>query len=481
MSLQTNKQRGHRCACAVLLIAVASLLLGGGCAPAAPDGGATPTVGPGTEPPELDTSLMSAPFRDALERTRAAVISKPRLPQTWGDLGALLDAHLFYEQALICYERAHQLAPDDFRWLYLPAVVMDFLGSDLDSVDAAFQAALVNQPDYPPLRYRFAEALLRQGASDRALVSFRKAIELDPNFALAQRGLGQALLAQGQLDEAIAHLERARQIATTDSVTHAALARAYHLQGDAEASRTATERARSSQATLSVPDPVRYAVDQLSLEPAFLTRRVNEALSRKDFVSAERDLAILERIFPTEAMHPLRRGQCLRKLKRPQPARLSFQRALELEDPTGGAHSALADLLQEQGDLPAALVHRRDAANQQPARATYRNSLGLALAMSGDLNAALEEFATCASLAPPTSELHHNWGTTLLQQNRLEDAAQHFETALQLEPDSAGTLYNLGTIHERQGRNSDAIKLYKRAAAVDPTGPAADRLGKLGE
>jgi len=439
----------------------------------------TTDVGPRTPPPELDTSLMSAPFREALERTRNAVLANPSSPETWGDLGGLLDAHLFYDQALICYERARQLSPNDFRWLYLPAVVMDFAGRDLESVADAFEAALLRQPDYPPLRYRFAEALLRQGADDRAVESFRKAIELDPNFAMAQRGLGQALVGLDQLDEAIAHLERAREIEPGDSVTHATLARAYHLKGDSLASQQATERARASRATLSVPDPVRYEVDQLSLEPAFLSRRVTEALAREDYVSAERDLGFLERIFPTASTHALRRAQCLRQLGRPTPARQAFQRALDQGDTTGAAHTGLADLLLESGDLPAALPHRRAAVTQQPGHAGYRNGLALAIAMSGELALALDEFAICASLSPPTSEVHHNWGTTLLQMNRLDEAVVHFEAALQLEPNSAGTLFNLGSINERRGRVSEAIELYRRAATVDPSSPAAERLRHL--
>ena len=437
------------------------------------------TPGASASPPEVDTDDMSELLASAIADARAAVSIDPASANAWGHLGAILDAHTLYGTALECYERAARLAPDDFRYPYLSAVVMDFMGRDLGDIEEQFAIAQAIEPGFPPLHYRLGEARLRQGAVDRAVAAYRRAVELDPDFALAHRALGQALTDAGELQEALRHLERARELSPDDSVVHAALARAYHLAGDPDRSRAATERARQTRAVLSVPDPVRYTVDSLSLDPTALERRVADAMARGDLAGAQRDLETLGELFPRDPRHPLRRARCELGRGQRDAARESFARAVELGEPTGSAHAGLADLALENGDVATALTHRQAAVRARPESAPYRNDLALALAMSGDLAGSLREFETCATLAPPTAEVHHNWGTALLRQNRSEEATRHFEQALELEPSSPGTLFNLATIRERQGRRDEAIELYRRAAALDPGGPAAQRLTEL--
>jgi len=458
---------GALLAASLALVAALSLA----CAPAA-----------GPPPPEPALAGLSQPLRAALETARADVLAAPDSADAWGHLGSLFDAHSLYAEALVCYERATELAPGDYRWLYLAAVVADFQGHDLADIETRFAAALAKQSEYPPLWYRFGDALLRQGDATRAVACYERAVELDGDFALAQRGLGQALLALERTDEALRHLERSRAIDPSDSVVHAALARAYHLAGDAEASRAATERSRSTQPVLGVPDPVRYAVDQLALDPLSLNRRVTEALAQGDLESAERDLAVLAQLFPDDPGQALRHGECLVGLQRWDAAMRPLERAAELGSDVqrGRAHSLLADLLQERGDPAAALPHRRRAVEAQPARADFRNALALTLGRNGDLEGALVEFEASASLETATSELHHNWGTALLRLGRVEEATLHFQAALALEPSSPATLFNLGSIREGQGRSEEAIQLYLQAVPLDPSGPAAQRLQELG-
>ncbi len=436
--------------------------------------------GPVAAPPTVDVTAMSPPLQRAMESARDSVEQRPTDPEAWGHYGALLDAHSLHEDALTCYQAAADLDPENFRWPYYSAVVMDFLGRDLTDIEDHFARAREIRPDYAPFHFRRGEALLREGRTELAIDCYRRAIQLEDDFAMAHRGLGQALLQTGDAKQAQAPLERARELTPEDSVVHGALARVYHLQGDEAASARAAALARETEPLRAVRDSVRYAVDELSLDPASLDRRVNEAIDRRDFVRALRDLNVLEELFPETPLYPLRRGVCLANLSRNDDANKALNRALELGDDSGRAHRALAKLSEAAEDWSQALAHHQQTVEQQPRQAEYRSSLAQMLAMNGKFEQALEQFRVCASLAPATAEIHHNWGTTLLRMSRIEEASAHFQAALELAPNSPATLFNLGSIQENQGKVGDAVELYRRAVPLDPEGAAAQRLRELG-
>lgn len=54
------------------------------------------------------------------------------------------------------------------------------------------------------MHYNYANALLRAGRLDEALIHFKKAVQINPQYFDARNGIGRVLLKQGKTDEAIA-------------------------------------------------------------------------------------------------------------------------------------------------------------------------------------------------------------------------------------------------------------------------------------
>jgi tetratricopeptide (TPR) repeat protein len=381
--------------------------------------------GPGGEkPPPVpalpapDTSGMTAPVEEAIESARRAALANPGSARAIGRFGQVLHAHWLLEAAAQCYEIAHQLAPEDFRWAYLRAGVAEILGADEAEIDRLFNEALRRaHPGFAPIYVRYADALLRLGRWSEARDAYAQAAAMDPELVLAHRGMGQALILLGDGTAAVEHLERAAELSPDDRISRVALARAYALAGDDPRAAEASRNAEKLSGGAALPDTVFYEVERLAVDPESLRARYASSL-RKGNVDAAAEAA---------------------------------QLLAESGDPAPGQQ------------LPVVVKQR---ANQ--------------LAFAGDFDSALAAYEQAARLAPNDAEIEHNWGTVLLRRGELEAAAEHFERAVALNPDSADSLYNLGVALEGLGRADQAIAHFRSAVAIAPQHVAAQRLAELG-
>jgi tetratricopeptide (TPR) repeat protein len=82
----------------------------------------------------------------------------------------------------------------------------------LDEAAAAYEHAIVSQPDSPFLYRELAAVERRQDKVDAALEHLHKAAALDPSDARSLVQIGDILASKGELDEAIATYERAADI-----------------------------------------------------------------------------------------------------------------------------------------------------------------------------------------------------------------------------------------------------------------------------
>jgi len=367
--------------------------------------------------PDPDTTNMTAPVARAIREARQTALARPGSAQAVGRFCQVLHAHWLYEEASPCYGIARQLAPEEFRWVYLLAGVEDIRGADGERVDRLFRESISLAPLFPPVYVRHADALLRLGRWPEARDAYANAVALDPELVLAQRGLGQAAILLGDGPAAVEHLELAASLSPDDRIVQVALARAYTLVGLTDQAAGAARKAQTLDSETSLPDPVFFEVESLALNPVSLRERLNRSLREGDYDTA-------------------------------------FE---------------VATLLEESG---------APAARQQLAQASKQRANELAF--GGDFDNALTEFERAARFAPSDPEIEHNWGTVLLRRGDLEEAGPHFERAIELNPQSADSLYNLGVVLEGLGRNDEAIAQFTAAVAINPQHMAADRLAELG-
>lgn len=132
------------------------------------------------------------------------------------------------------------------------------------------------------------------------------------------------------------------------------------------------------------------------------------------------------------------------------------------------AHEHLAQILQDKGDLTAALEHFRHGAEIRPDFPETRQNYGNTLRTMGRIEEAIAENRAAAQLAPQNLNAVSSYGDTLLVAGRLDEAAIVYKQALALNEQNPLVYNCLGIIALRTGRTEEAIDYFQRALAYAP-------------
>ena len=433
--------------------------------------------------PDPTNAEMTVPVRRAIETARGDVELDPDSSLSWGQYGEVLDAHHLFQDAAVCYRHAAALAGDSprdrFRWNYLLATVLNSAGGSDDEIDSAFATAMAIEPDYPPGHVRHGDALVRMGRNAAARSAFERAIALDADFAMAHRNLGQVLLADGELDLALEHLETSARYDPNDSVVQTSLARAYRQKGREAEAQAALARSGELNPVFGVPDPIRFAVEELAVDPLSLEDRIDQAFANGDIDAAMAAMDLVEESFPDDAKTLERVGLRRFKANRKDAAIKTFEKAIALDDHCHEARLHLAAIFDEKREVDKALVHYEHVAEEDPKNASLQERIGYMYLAKNDLEKAVEHMLSAAENGLNEPGLNHNLGAALDRLDRTAEAVIYFERVLAVEPENGGTHYNLGMALERLGKTERAIEHYDKAASFAPKLPAKVRADAL--
>ncbi len=414
----------------------------------------------------------------ALLSRRADAAELPaRRSELHAELGELYEAQLGQpDQAIACYERALEGAPDpapllvELHRLYLAAEAWDALAELTPRLlealaPAAPHAVLVDL--HVELGTVLAERLARP---DDAVRAFRDALALDPKHAAAHRGLAAVYEASGQTDELLDATEAALDAAprAEQLQRHGDVAAAWHELGRFERAAACWQKlialdprnvparrglARALRAGEQWPAlaAAQRALLELVAEPAERIELLLElaAVLEDRFDDTTGAAAAYQEVTTLDerhrgALHALARLH--ERAGRLQPALAALQRLLE--HTAAAAFAERADLLQRIGHIHLAA---RDAANARgsfaQAIALDRDSApaheGLARVhvQQGELVAAGEELVRAAQLsASPDDATRCLADAAWLYRHRLGDAERaraHLHRILELDPEHA--------------------------------------------
>ena len=81
------------------------------------------------QPPQVDLTSAETEVATKIEKLRNEVIQNPKSSEGWGKLAMNLDVHDFKQQAIVCYQHAAAMEPQNFNWPYYCAIAFSDLGS----------------------------------------------------------------------------------------------------------------------------------------------------------------------------------------------------------------------------------------------------------------------------------------------------------------------------------------------------------------
>jgi len=417
--------------------------------------------------PEPDTTDMQPAVAQRITEVREEVIAHRRSVAAWSRLGAVCDAHHLFDCAETAYERARTLAPDDFRWPYLLAIVRMRSAPAAKEVETLMRHAIEMAPAYAPGHFHLGFILAKQGDRDGAAEEYRRAIELNPDLALAHRNLGQLLLARGDTEAAIDALERAARLNPKDGGVFAALAQAYGRAGDRDKARAMAETGRPLRPVSTMEDPIRAQVLAEAVNMAAIKRRIMGHLRNRDFEAAIPLLELVNEFRPDDVGVLRALGRAHRALGRPDLAEKYMVQALDAEPGLVELRAALAALLANDGRHPEAIEQYERVVRDAPARTSSRLALAGLLVRENRFREAADQFRQAARQGPLAVDSQLLFGEALLRSDDLPAAVEQLKAVTEAEPQNAEAHFLLAKSYEGLGDAKKADAHLRRAAAIE--------------
>ena len=414
--------------------------------------------------PQINLKEFPAVTREQVAKAYDAARAHPRDAEANGELGMLLDLYNRREFAAACYERAHQLDPKSFRWLYYLGSLRTGQG-DREGATAAFREALRLDPGYLPARLKLAESLLTSGNLEEAGSMYEAIIKNHPGVAEAYYGLGRIRAAQGDLPGAVESYQKACELFPSYGAAHYALARAYRRLNDLKRSEEQLKLHDANQTLVPpIQDPLRDALRALDRGPASILERgiqLEEAGRIEDSIAAHLEALKLD---PGLALAHSNLIILYGKTNQPEKAEEQYREAIRLNPNLADAHYNYGVLLMGQGKMAEAEQAFRRALQANPVYAEAYSNLGVVLERQGKLDEALQCFEKAVERRPGYRLAHFHIGRILANRKQYAEAIEHFKKTLTPEDDYTPTyLYALAATYARAGDKQDALAYGRRA------------------
>jgi len=460
--------------------------------------------------PALQTEEVPAAARDQI----VAADREARRAPSADSVGALASAYHASQRpapAIAAYTVAERLAPADWRWTYLRALLLEERG-DAAGAGAAFEQVIARAPLHGPSWFRLGELAFKAGRLDDARAAYTKARDAVaeapftpagmaarqtvPLGAYARLGLARVALERGEPEAAERELRP-----TLDAYPGFGPARGLLREVDrARGAAPAANRRVFESPYVPPADPRLDAVvasshhADLLLKHAGLATRAGdpawrEFLVRQALAAAPSDLNVLmemsamlqsRRQLPEalaylqqhEALAPgdhhalVQQGKVLADLGRLAEAEAVLRRAVVVRDTT--AEFNLGAVFDQQGRWDEARGHYERALAIDPFNSSAMNNLAAGLDRHGATAAALELFERAIGIDSDRAEYYTNYGNALIQARRLDEAVRALAIAISLDPRAANAHNNLGIALAQQQMLLPAREAFERALQIDP-------------
>jgi Uncharacterized enzyme of heme biosynthesis len=371
---------------------------------------------PRLEPlPAIPAHLVATPLLTLVKEKREEVERAPRSAAAWGALGSAM-ADQCDREAQICFRNAERLEPQNYRWPYLQGACS--ADHDFPQALACFSRAAELAPDRPHVQLRLADFLLSQGDLRQAQAAVDRARSVAGDHPRVHLVQARLLFASGKFEEALVWAENSAGLEPATRDTHVLLAQLYRrLKDPVAAERELAILSQMQDFPTNWDDPDVAAVSALQ-HSARDTDGVKASVAGDDqdptSVMRQAQKYIGERRY-SEAEALIR--EAVRS--HPDDERLRFQ---------------LGIVYFQQNRFEEAAHEFRRVSQLKPDHSETQYNLGHSLLKLNRPAEAKEAFAAAVRLRPGYANARINLAELLLSEGRAEEAREQLRVALRIAP-----------------------------------------------
>ena len=336
--------------------------------------------------------------QDSLAATlKNPAISNASLSEAYGKLGQAYHAYSLTASARECYFNATTLAPNDFRWIYLPAK-LDQQAGYFEGAISRFSRARDVRPDYVAASVNLGNIFLELNRLSDAQAAFVKALAIEKNNPAALYGMGQVSASNRDYATAVRYFEETLAEVPGANRVHYSLAMAYRGLGNAE--KVKGHLAQQGTVGVRVTDPLFDGLQDLITGERVYLSRGKIAFEAQRYAEAADEFRKAVTAKPGSVTARVNLGAALTQTGDLDGAVEQFEEALRIEPGKANAHYNLAVILAGQNKHDQSIAHARSALTAEPNDVNARFLLAQELKKSGNVDEALTEYSRVVQADP---------------------------------------------------------------------------------
>ncbi len=385
--------------------------------------------------PIIETDHLHPLVTEVILKSIDEVRHRPNSAKDWGELGMVLIAHDFPEQARDCLKHAMRLEPEAFRWPYFMGYTLE--ESDYELALRHYTQALKIRPDYSPLRIRIALILMRLGELEECEKTLSDGELLDPDNPYLIVTHGRLLLLKKSPEQAEKLFKTALdQPNWSPQTALLELIKLANRRGDLEAAFEYQQQLAiyPNVARMDLPDPVLGKIRLYEGLSKSLAERADFALAKGDYsaaITAYESFSRKRQDLPNAATN-LARAYTMSG--RHQEAIDTYQNVIERFGDVLSAHFGLAGTYEISGQRELAIEQYRAVLKIKPNHKQAWRFLGSLYEQQDNFDEAIRCYQESVVIDPSNPQAQLALGIALLHEDHFQQAHHHIARAVSLAP-----------------------------------------------
>jgi len=386
--------------------------------------------------PSPDLNAMDPEVQRQIREAQSGVTRKDlkekELAGAYGRLGEIYQAYGLNDAAIACYDNAHALQPEEFKWPYYLGYLLQTKG-DLQQALSNYRAALKLRAGDEITIHRMASANLSLNQLDEAERLYQQELSRDDKSVAALDGLGRVALERRQFEKAIDYLSQALTIDPQAAYLHYPLGMAYRGEGNLE--KAQEELGQHGPAAPELTDRYLGDVQEIRVGKADLWTKASQQMAANNL---------------SEAI-------------------ASYRKLVESNGQDATARTYLGTALARAGKTQEAVQQFTEALRISPNNAETHYCLGVVLATLDNDEQAIVHFRATIERDPQFPEVHFQLANVLMRTRRYDEAASEYKRAVESDSRNTFAAVMRAMALVRLERYKEARSVLEQAHAAAPS------------
>lgn len=386
--------------------------------------------------PSPDLNAMDPEVQRQIREAQSGVarkdLNEKELAGAYGRLGEIYQAYGLNDAAIACYDNAHALQPEEFKWPYYLGYLLQTKG-DLQQALSNYRAALQLRAGDEITIHRMASANLSLNQLDEAERLYQQELSRDAKSVAALDGLGRVALERRQFEKAIDYLSQALTIDPQAAYLHYPLGMAYRGEGNLE--KAQEELGQHGPAAPELTDRYLGEVQEIRVGKADLWTKASQQMAANNL---------------SEAI-------------------ASYRKLVESNGQDATARTYLGTALARAGKTQEAVQQFTEALRISPNNAETHYCLGVVLAILDNDEQAIVHFRATIERDPQFPEVHFQLANVLMRTRRYDEAASEYKRAVESDSRNTFAAVMQAMALVRLERYKEARSVLEQAHAAAPS------------